>query len=130
MAIAPTVRGLILSESADVDPVTKNISLRECFRALVSHSFPSTLQPFFVFAHLVNGWGDVLLRIDIVSLNDNNPIYRFTNRVLFRDRLQEMRLKVEIAQFIAPAAGKYGIKLWANSDLIALTDFTVIGGVS
>ncbi len=127
MAITPTVRGLILCEMAKVDSVTQNISLHECFRALSAERFPAITKAFFVFAHLVNGLGDVVLRIDIVGLDDNEPVYRFSNRVRFLDRLQEMRLKIEIGQFVAPKTGMYGIKLWANDDLIAMTDFTIIG---
>ncbi len=128
MAIAPTVRGLILCEEVDVDPVTRNISLLQCFRALKVDRFPSAAKRFYVMAHLVNGLGDVGLRVDVVQLSDNFPLYRLPLALHFQDRLQEMRMKVEVAQFVAPAAGKYGIKLWANDDLIAMSDFTVLGG--
>lgn len=128
MAIAPTVRGLILCQEADIDPVTRNLSMLQCFRALKADRFPSATKRFYVMAHLVNGLGDVTLRVDIVQLSDNRSLYRFPMAVHFQDRLQEMRMKVEVGQFVAPSRGKYGIKLWANDDLIAMTDFSVIGG--
>jgi hypothetical protein len=130
MAIIPSVRGLILCESAEVDPVTKNLSMLQCFRAFRADRFPAATRKFFALAHHVNGWGEVLLRLEIVRLSDDRSIYRYANRVRFLDRMREIRLKVEIGQFIAPSDGKYGIELWADAELIAQSDFSVIGAVT
>jgi hypothetical protein len=128
MAIVPSVRGLVLCESASVDPITMNLSMLHCFRALRADRFPAATKTFFVLAHLVNGWGEMTLRLEIVRLSDDRSVYRYANRVQFLDRMREIRLKVEIGQFIAPSDGKYGIELWADEDLIAQSDFSVIGG--
>lgn len=130
MAITPTARGLTLCESVAVDAETRNLTLQHCFRALRADRFPAVGLPFFVTAHLVNGLGDVTLRVVIRSLSDNREAYRFERHVRLQDRLQEVRVKFEIRTFVAHTAGRFGVELWANDDLAAQTDFSVLGGVS
>jgi hypothetical protein len=88
-------------------------------------SVPGPEKPFHAVAHLVNGLGDVALRLTVVRLDTSEPVYEARGLVSFSDRMQEIRFHVLVGQCEVPKAGGYGVMLWAEGELIAQSDFNV-----
>ena len=124
MPILPVVRGLYVCERVDVDPVSKNVSLANCFRGLRLADMPSMPQPFYVFALLANGLGEMTIRTTINDLDAGPDIFRHTARIRLTNRLTELRFKLTI-DCLFPRANSYNISLFVDDELIALTPIVV-----
>ncbi len=124
MAIVPVVRGLYVCERVDGDPVSKNLTLHNCFRGFRLSALPGTPRPFFVVAYLANGLGPLSIRTTISSPITPTVVFSHLAEITAPDRLTEVRFVLQVfCRF--PTAGSYDISLEVNGELIALSPFRV-----
>jgi hypothetical protein len=121
----PIVRGLYLAGRVDADPVTRNLTLVNCFRTLFGSGSPVQTKPFFVVAYLANGLGRVQFRVGVSRLDTLADIYEARAELDFTDRLRELRLVLRIEQCVFPVPGEYEASLWVGPDLLTQTPFTL-----
>jgi len=121
----PLVRGLYLAERVEVDPVSRNLTLVNCFRGLRMRQLPGVVQPFSVVAYLANGVGafEVLVRID--RMDTFAEVFRARTRLNLPDRLTEVRFVLQLAGCVLSATGEYSVSLWLDDELLAQTPFNV-----
>lgn len=87
----PLVRGLYLADRVDVDPVTRNLTLIECFRRLLIEHLPGEPRPFAVVAYLANGVGTYQFVVRVTRLDTMAEVYSTGGEVVFPNRLEEVR---------------------------------------
>ena len=124
MAVAPAVRGLYLCERVTTHP-SRNLTLHECFRAMLVAGMPITARPFVVVAYLANGVGETTGTIRVRRLDNLDDIYRAEIRLTFPTRLTEVRFVGRVNQCVFPGPGEYEVALWVRDELLAQTPFTV-----
>jgi hypothetical protein len=125
MPITPVIRGLYLCERVDVDPLTKNLTLHECFRTLLRDPISGSVGPFYVVAYLANGFGTVGVSVRIARLDSLGDFYSTNAPLSFTDRHVEIRFKLRIVECRFPGPGEYQVSLWVNNDLLAQTPFRI-----
>lgn len=125
MPVTPTVRGLYLCERVEADPATRNLTLRNCFRALRVAGLPTRARPFSVVAYLANGLGTFALSVRVKRLDTLDEVYVAWVPLTFADRLAEQRFVLRVEQCRFPGPGSYELALWADDELLAQTPFTV-----
>jgi hypothetical protein len=121
----PLVRGLYLAERVDTDPETRNLTLVECFRALLVEGLPTAAQPFAVVAYLANGLGRYRFSVRVTRLDTMAVIYSASAAITFPDRLQEVRFVFRCERCVFPGAGEFEVSLWIGDELLAQTPFVV-----
>jgi hypothetical protein len=126
MAVTPLARGLHLCGRVVVAPKSLDLTFESCFRAVRADRLPARMKPFSIFAHLVNGLGRVPFLVVITRLENAVPVYYYAGELVFRDRLRDIRFKLDVGQCLVSFAGLYEVSLWVNDDLVAQTEFAVI----
>jgi hypothetical protein len=121
----PLVRGLYLVERVDVNPVTRNLALHECFRTLSVAGLPASPQPFAVVAFLANGDGRYPFAVRVTRLDTMAVIYTSSAVIAFPNRLEEVRFVFRVRRCIFPGAGAFEVSLWIGGELLAQTPFQV-----
>ncbi|MBX9582487.1 MAG: hypothetical protein K2X87_19455 [Gemmataceae bacterium] len=125
MPVTPSVRGLYLCERVELGPGTRNLTPRNCFRALRIAGLPTRAKPFTVVAYLANGIGQFPVAVVVRRLDTLGEVYAARAMLTFADRLAEVRLTIRVEQCVFPAAGEYEVALWVGHELLAQTPFTV-----
>ena len=125
--MTPIVRGLYLAERVDVDPVTRNLTLVNCFRRMRLPAIPGVARPFYLVAYLANGSGNVRLMAKVTRLDTLAEVFRSWVTVDFADRLREVRFRLRVEQCLFRDPGEYQVELWADDHLLTLTPFSVRG---
>jgi hypothetical protein len=125
--VNPIVRGLYLAGRVDTDPVTRNLTLVNCFRSIRLQAIPGVAQPFYLVAYLVNGLGAIRMMARVTRLDTLAEVYRTWVTMNFPDRLTEVRFVVRVERCLFSSAGDYQVELWAGDSLLAQTPFAVRG---
>jgi hypothetical protein len=81
--------------------------------------FPSEPQRFAVVALLTDGFGEIALDVVIERLDNEDEVYRESQRVRFSDRVQEVRFLYRVTRCIFPEAGTYEVNLEAEGQVLA-----------
>jgi hypothetical protein len=115
----PTVIGLLLCEQVVIEKHTENISLINCFTKRTIGDFPSEPQRFAVVALLTDGFGEIALDLVIEHLDNEDEVYRESQRLRFIDRVQEVRFLYRVTRCIFPEAGTYEVNLEAEGQVLA-----------
>jgi hypothetical protein len=123
MVVAPVVRSLYVCAHADVDPGTRNLTLRNCFREVVLSRTPGRVEPFFVVAYLANAFGPLVLTTEVERLDTHATVFRHRGTIQVPDRLTEVRFKLQVQCTLD--VGVHDILLFAGNELIAMSPFTV-----
>jgi hypothetical protein len=123
----PVVRGLYLAERVDVDPVTRNLTLVNCFRSFRLASIPGVADPFYLVAYLANGSGAIRMMAKVSRLGTLAEVFRTWVTLNIPDRLTEVRFVLRVEQCLFSTPGGYEVGLWAGDSLLAQTPFTVRG---
>jgi hypothetical protein len=126
VAVIPVARALFLCKEVIFEDRTRNVSLINCFNRLRVPEIPGTVDPFYVYARLINGSGRVALRITVDPLDTMHPIYDQPMEFTFQDRTTEVDLKFRVVSCQFPRPGRYSVNLYADSDLVAQTEIEVI----
>lgn len=121
----PLIRGLYLAERVDVDPITRNLTLVNCFRGLRVSHLPGPIRPFSVVAYLANGVGEFDVAVVIERMDTLDEVRRVQTRLNLPDRLTEVRFNLRIENCVLPVAGGYSVALWIGGELLAQTPFSV-----
>lgn len=119
MSIIPQARGLIVCDRIDVDPISRNVSLINCFTRMRAGPFPSPARKFAVYAALTGGLGQVKIRVMVSRLADNRLVYSRDLPVEFRDRVEEVRFVLRLQEVVFPEAGQYVAELLADGEWVA-----------
>jgi hypothetical protein len=114
-----------LADRVDVDPITRNLTLVNCFRGLRVGHLPGAAAPFFVVAYLANGIGEFPFVVSVERMDTLGEVYRANARLNFPSRLEELRFKLKIENCVFPTEGDYCATLWIGGELIAQTPFRV-----
>jgi hypothetical protein len=125
----PIVRGLYLVQRVDTDPVTRNLTLVNCFRALRLSTIPGTAKPFYLVAYLANGSGRVRMMARVCRLDTLDEVFRAWVTLNFPDRLTEVRFALRVEQCRFSHTGGYVVELWADDSMLAQTPFVVHGPI-
>src|SRR3954462_14926660 len=94
--MTPVVRGLHLAERAEVDPVTRNLTIDNSFRVLRQRRLPGLVDPFYLVARMAGGLGNVRLLAQVSRLDTFAEVYRAWVTVNFPDRLQDVIFKLRV----------------------------------
>lgn len=121
----PLIRGLYLAERVDVDPVTRNLTLVNCFRGLRLKQLPGTVRPFSVVAYLANGQGEFEVVVRVERMDTFAEVFRVRGHLSLPDRLTEVRFTLRIENCLVSVAGEYSVSLWIGGELLAQTPFSV-----
>ena len=126
MAVIPVARALFLCKEVIFEERTRNVSLINCFGRFRLPEFPGVVDPFFVYARLINGSGRVTLRVTIDPLDTMNPVYAQPIEFTFPDRTTEVDLRLRVVSCRFPRPGRYTANLYVGHDLIAQTEIEVL----
>ena len=121
----PLVRGLYLADRVDVDPVTRNLTLVNCFRTLLIDELPRAAQPFAVVAYLANGVGRYRFTVRVTRLDTMAVVYSASSEIAFPNRLEEVRFVFRSERCVFPGEGEFEMSLWIGGELLAQTPFRV-----
>jgi len=122
----PTVQGLTVCELYVVDEKSKNVTLVNQFTTLKSDRFPTAPKKFSVFAILVNGFGEVPLRLELLGLATEEVLLESTNSVRMPDRLTSVRYAFNGLDVEFPADGGYELALYAMDEPLARCRFRLV----
>ncbi len=123
---SPVVRGLFLCETVITDARTGKVSLINTLDQFRCPTFPSEPMAFVVYAYLTDGVGEVDLTVEIEGLATLEPIYSYTARVRFLDRIAAMHFRLTVTTCSFPSPGAYQVVLYANGNPIAQNRITVV----
>lgn len=123
--VLPHIRGLYLAERVDVDPVTRDLTLVNCFRGMRMKRLPGSARPFSVVAYLANGVGDFDVAVVIERMDTFDEVRLIQTRLSPPDRMTEVRFKLRIENCVLPVEGEYSVSLWIGGELLAQTPFYV-----
>lgn len=121
----PLVRGLYLAERVNVDLVSRNLTLVECFRTLSVAGLPTSPRPFAVVAYLANGSGRYPFAVRVTRLDTMAVVYSVGAEITFPGRLEEVRFVFRVQRCVFPGAGAFEVSLWIGGELLAQTPFWV-----
>ena len=124
----PVAQGLFVCDLAITDATTQNLSVINQFTTLKSNRFPTGPRKFSVVAVLVNGFGDFLVRVEILNLGTNLPVFEVSVPLRIPDRLMEVRFVYNITEFVFPAEGRYEATLFVGDEPIARKRFRLTLG--
>lgn len=114
----PNAVGLTLCRMVLIEEHLRNVTLVSIFRRLEFEAFPATAEPFFAYAVLRDGLGDVKLDL-VVSRSDTlEEVYTRSLQMQFEDPLQQFRLRWIVRSCEFPAAGTYQFELRASDETI------------
>jgi len=124
MAILPVVRGLLVCERVEADPVSTNLTFTTASGVFAFRRYRAGQKSFFVVTSLVNVHGTVCVRTTISAPLSTEVCFSHSAEIAVPDRLTEVRFVLQVfCRF--NSAGSFDISLQANGELIALTPFRV-----
>jgi hypothetical protein len=114
---------LYVCERVEKHPVTRNLTLHNCFRTIKVPSH-GLYRPFYVVAYLADGVGEMSCRTVLTRPDTLADMFVSDGTLSFADALEEQRLVVTI-ECSFPVTGVYDILVWVNGELVALSPFKV-----
>ncbi len=123
--VLPLIRRLYLADRIEVDPVTRNLTLVNCFRTLLIAHPPTEPQSFAVAAYLANGVGRYRFAVRVTRLDTMADIYSAGSVIVFPNRLEEVRFVFRTERCAFPDDGEFEVSLWIGGELLAQTPFQV-----
>lgn len=123
----PTVQAFLVCDQVIEDSLTQKKSLIGIFTHLQAITFPFQHQQMGLYFCLTDVEGAHHFEIDLVYLNNEQPICRATlPNILIDDRLKISDFGINIPSLIFPAPGRYEFRLRMEGHLIAQKDFNVM----
>lgn len=125
--VKPSVQAFLVCDQVIEDSLTKKKSLIGIFTHLQAVSFPFQHQQMGLYFCLTDAEGAYNFDIDLIYLNNEQPICRATlPNIVIDDRLQISDFGINIPSLIFPAPGRYEFRLRMEGSLIAQKDFNVM----
>jgi hypothetical protein len=126
MAQRPIALALHVCEGVAYEEGTGDITLFNWFRRRVVKKVPTDPPfPFWVFARLTDGQGEMKTELVIERLRDREVVYRRPLSFSLASPLQEAKVRIRIADCIFPDAGDYGIDLLVDGESVASSRLTI-----
>jgi hypothetical protein len=116
MAIVPVARSMYLCDQI-IGYQDARTDLYGIFSGLEpAGGFPYRHGPFYVYAQLVNGFGTVPFRFDIVFANSDELLFSTTSRNLtFPNRTTVVQLSFQVPGFRFHRPGRYLFELYCDN---------------
>ncbi len=125
--VKPSVQAFLVCDQVIEDSLTKKKSLIGIFTHLQTVAFPFQHQQTGLYFCLTDAEGTYSFDIDLIYLNNEQPICRATlSNIVIDDRLQITDFGINIPSLIFPAPGRYEFRLRMEGHLIAQKDFNVM----
>ncbi len=118
MIPAPMAIGLTVCHYAAFEERTHNVTLAGSFRSLAASKFPLRAS-FCAFAPLIGGQGEGTVALVITRLQTDEELFRVQRRLVFRDRIKEVRVLFRLNDCVFPAAGVYLFTLLFDGEWMA-----------
>jgi hypothetical protein len=120
----PIAIGMVLCEQVIVEEGTHNVTPVNCFSVREVEDLPDRVT-FFALVWLVNGLGEMPVELLVERLDNMEETYRVNRKLVFPDRLRDMRFAARIRGCPLPIAGQYLVSLIIDGELIASRKFHV-----
>lgn len=123
----PVLQALVLADQIYTDQSGKRI-ICGTFNKISSVTFPTrTTFPAFVFILLVDVFGEVVLQLRFVSLDDNQILMESAPiKIKSNDPLTPLDIVVQIPPFPLPRAGIYSFECWTDESMIGSVRLQVV----
>ncbi len=118
MTQIPTAVGVYLCEQVIVEETTRHLTLVNCFTHRVVTQFPSEDLSFIVFTTLIDGLGEMPIRVSVQRLDALDDILEYSARLRFNDPLRGLRCVVRIHGLTFPTQGYYVVRVFVGGDLV------------
>ncbi len=120
----PIAIGMVLCEQVIVEEGTHNVTPVNCFNVREVEDLPGTAT-FFALAWLANGIGEMLAELVVERLDNFEETFRVNRKLVFPDRLRDMRFSARLRSCPLPVAGHYQVSLVVDGEMIATRKFHV-----
>src|SRR5438105_4532536 len=106
----PIAIGMVLCEQVIVEEGTRNVTPVNCFSIREVGDIPGQVT-FSVLVWLVNGMGEMSAELLVERLDNLEETFRVSRKLVFPDRLLDMRFSARIRDCHLPVAGPYQVSL-------------------
>jgi hypothetical protein len=101
----PIAIGMVLCEQMIVEEGTHNVTPVNCFNIREVADLPAQAT-FFALAWLANGKGEMLAELLVERLDNLDETFRVDRKLVFPDRLLDMRFAARIRDCYLPVRGR------------------------
>lgn len=124
----PIGKAIILCDEVIEDKRSGKKTLVNIFNRLGSKKFPTKHPRMCVYVALVNGSGEMPVKLQLKRSDGEKPKAMFTaeGQVKFQNPNQVIELVYDLRGLVFLAAGVYTFEVYADSDFIFETKFNVV----
>jgi hypothetical protein len=115
----PSVLSLVLCDALDFRTRPGRASIVGVFHARHSRTFPTSAQPFVVYAALYDGIGEGRMELLITRLETETDIHRYRQWFAFPGRGLVANFVITLKKCVFPAPGRYSIVLSFENEELA-----------
>jgi hypothetical protein len=126
MAQRPRAVDLYVCQRVIYEAGTSNVTVVNRFSQVFVQRLPATPDPFYAFALLNDGQGDLTAELVILRPDDLTEIYSVQGPLRLADPLSEGRCRALISGCTFPIEGAYHVSLIADQEPVATCRLTVI----
>lgn len=122
----PQARSLLLCDYLVVEEGTRNVSLINCFTRKAFEQFPTPPITICAYSPLSGGFGEFHIRLRIAHLRSLQWEYENSQKMMFLDRLSEVRYSRRLQGIRFPEPGSYSFSLLIEEEMIADTRIEIL----
>ena len=123
----PVVKAFLICDYVIHEAETNKKSCVGIFHQISAERFPCRHGQLSIYANLIDGAGSYAFKLTLVHLQDGKEIGSGgAPPVRIPDRLQTAELAFRLENIIFPEPGKYEFNLFANDQLVARKEISVV----
>ena len=123
----PEVLALLIADYVHRDDSTAKFFLLGTRAAIGAAAFPFSCPSLAVYASMIDGRGETLLRLRVIDVNEEREsVLEFDTTVNFLDPTEEVEIAFRLVDLIFPEPGDYRFQLYGAGQFLRERRFLII----